>query len=140
VPKPQEARVEWWMLGPRMARVESSMSRGSQRKSARWPTIGPRGGGRSDRPVWRSYCHPLFLGRSNCLGSWFDHQPLFWVWPNRPRVRSDHQQWPAGGGGPGVLVVVRAWEPDREYHPVERCLNHWLDEVRQQRETPPHKK
>jgi hypothetical protein len=75
---------------------------------------------------WRSDRQPLFLGRSGRLGSWSDLQPLFQAWSDRSKAWPDRQQRLATGslGEPGVPAVVLAWEPHRERHPTERCLNH----------------
>jgi hypothetical protein len=80
---------------------------------------------RSDSLGSRSDCQPLFRGRSDRLGLRSDCQSLFRAWSNRPDVRSGRQQRPAAESPVerGASVVVRAWEPHRESHPAERCLN-----------------
>jgi hypothetical protein len=80
---------------------------------------------RSDSLGSRSDRQPLFRGRSDRLGLRSDCQSLFRAWSNRPDVRSGRQQRPAAESPVehGASVVVRAWEPHRESHPAERCLN-----------------
>jgi hypothetical protein len=104
---PREAWVESWTPGPRVLRVKLWVPRGARQKLTRPVMKEPRGGGRSDRPGWRSDHHPLFLGwsdrlgsrsyrqqrwelvvveaRLDCVGRQSHHQPLSSVW-------SDHQR------------------------------------------------
>jgi hypothetical protein len=81
--------------------------------------------GWSDRLGSRSDCQPLFCRRSDRLGSQFYSQPLFQARSDRPDVWSNRQQQSTVESPVerGALAVVRAWEPHRESHPTERCLN-----------------
>jgi hypothetical protein len=74
---------------------------------------------------WRSDCHPLYRGWSGCLGLRFDRQPLFQAQSDQSDARSDRQLRPAveSPAEHGSPAVMQAWEPHRESHPVEICLN-----------------
>jgi hypothetical protein len=76
------------------------------------------------------------------LGSRSDRRPLFRARSDHPDMRSDNQLGPAveSPGEHEVPGVVRVWEPHRESHLAEKCLNNYLDGARQRRRNLPHKK
>jgi hypothetical protein len=79
-----------------------------------------------DYPVWRSDHEPLHGGRSDRLGLRSDSVSLFQVQSDRPDALCNRQSWPTVESPTeyGALVEVWAWEPHRECHPAEKCLNH----------------
>jgi hypothetical protein len=74
MPELREARVESWTPSLRMARVESWEPRGARQKSVKQATKKSRRAERSDHLGWWSDHQPLFHGRSNCLRPRSDHQ------------------------------------------------------------------
>jgi hypothetical protein len=130
-----QRRCRWLSRSPRVTRVVERVglqSHGWCGHSRRCRSHTWRGWG-SGRRVGRRRSHGR---RTGDYRRWRSdhrqpHQPpqlalLFRSRSDRPDVRSHCQPWsmvesPAEHGAP---VVVRAWEPHRESHPIEKCLNH----------------